>query len=71
MIQLAKEMRLFMTDDLVGAVPMMFLPPGFTRLAAVEDYIRAKARARLPARYDLLRRIFLYKTLLPGRFRDV
>ena len=41
-----KEMRLFMTDDLVGRGLPMFLPNGYTVWQELENYIKEKERAR-------------------------
>ena len=41
-----KEMRLFMTDDLVGRGLPMFLPNGYIIWQQLEDYIKGKERER-------------------------
>ncbi|MBR6208608.1 MAG: threonine--tRNA ligase [Oscillospiraceae bacterium] len=43
--KIGKEMRLFMTDDLVGRGLPMFLPNGYTVWLELERYIKAKERA--------------------------
>ena len=42
--RIGKEMRLFMTDDLVGKGLPMFLPRGYTVWQILEDYIKGKER---------------------------
>ena len=55
--KIGKEMRLFMTDDLVGRGLPMFLPNGYTVWQQLEEYIKGQgARARLPACHDSLHR---------------
>ena len=44
--KIGKEMRLFMTDDLVGRGLPMYLPNGYTIWQQLEDYIKEKERAR-------------------------
>ena len=44
--KIGKEMRLFMTDDLVGRGLPMFLPNGYTVWQELENYIKEKERAR-------------------------
>ena len=44
--KIGKEMGLFMTDDLVGRGLPMFLPAGYTVWQELENYIKAKERAR-------------------------
>ena len=44
--KIGKEMRLFMTDDLVGRGLPMFLPNGYTVWQELENYIKAKERER-------------------------
>ena len=44
--KIGKEMRLFMTDDLVGRGLPMFLPNGYTVWQQLEDYIKGKERDR-------------------------
>ncbi len=44
--KIGKEMRLFMTDDLVGRGLPMFLPNGYTVWQQLEDYIKGKERER-------------------------
>ena len=44
--RIGKEMGLFMTDDLVGRGLPMFLPNGYTVWQELENYIKAKERAR-------------------------
>ena len=44
--KIGKEMRLFMTDDLVGRGLPMFLPNGYTVWQQLEDYIKQKERDR-------------------------
>src|SRR5699024_7016817 len=41
-----REMQLFMTDDLVGRGLPMFLPNGYVVWQELENYIKAKERAR-------------------------
>ncbi len=43
--RIGKEMRLFMTDDLVGKGLPMFLPKGYIIWQELENYIKAKERA--------------------------
>ena len=43
--RIGKDMRLFMTDDLVGRGLPMFLPKGYTIWQELEDYIKDKERA--------------------------
>ena len=40
--KIGKELRLFMTDDLVGRGMPMYLPKGYTLWKELEDYIREK-----------------------------
>ena len=42
--KIGREMRLFMTDDLVGRGLPMFLPNGYTVWMELENYIKAKER---------------------------
>ena len=42
--RIGKEMRLFMTDDLIGKGLPMFLPKGYTIWQQLEDYIKQKER---------------------------
>ena len=42
--RIGKEMRLFMTDDLVGKGLPMFLPNGYTVWQELENYIKEKER---------------------------
>ena len=42
--KIGKEMRLFMTDDLIGKGLPMFLPKGYTVWQQLEDYIKEKER---------------------------
>ncbi len=42
--KIGKEMRLFMTDDLIGKGLPMFLPRGYIVWQELEDYIKAKER---------------------------
>lgn len=42
--KIGKEMRLFMTDDLIGKGLPMYLPNGYTVWQELEDYIKAKER---------------------------
>ena len=43
--RIGREMKLFMTDDLVGKGLPMFLPKGYTIWQLLEDYIKEKERA--------------------------
>ena len=43
--RIGREMRLFMTDDLVGKGLPMFLPKGYTVWQELENYIKEKERA--------------------------
>ena len=42
--KIGKDMRLFMTDDLIGKGLPMFLPKGYTVWQELEDYIKDKER---------------------------
>ena len=42
--KIGKEMRLFMTDDLIGKGLPMFLPKGYTVWQELEEYIKEKER---------------------------
>ncbi|MBR0512862.1 MAG: threonine--tRNA ligase [Clostridia bacterium] len=42
--RIGKDMRLFMTDDLIGKGLPMFLPKGYTIWMELENYIKAKER---------------------------
>ncbi len=42
--RIGRDMRLFMTDDLVGKGLPMFLPKGYTLWMELENYIKAKER---------------------------
>lgn len=42
--RIGKQMRLFMTDDLIGKGLPMFLPKGYTIWQQLEDYIKEKER---------------------------
>ncbi len=42
--KIGKDMRLFMTDDLIGRGLPMFLPNGYTVWQELENYIKAKER---------------------------
>ncbi len=42
--RIGRDMRLFMTDDLVGKGLPMFLPKGYTLWIELENYIKAKER---------------------------
>ena len=42
--KIGKDMRLFMTDDLIGKGLPMFLPKGYTIWQELEDYIKDKER---------------------------
>ena len=44
--KIGREMQLFMTDDLVGRGLPMFLPNGYVVWQELENYIKAKERAR-------------------------
>ncbi|MBO6112394.1 MAG: threonine--tRNA ligase [Lachnospiraceae bacterium] len=43
--KIGKQMKLFMTDDLIGKGLPMFLPKGYTIWQQLEDYIKEKERA--------------------------
>ena len=43
--RIGREMKLFMTDDLIGKGLPMFLPKGYTVWQQLEDYIKEKERA--------------------------
>ena len=42
--KIGKDMNLFMTDDLIGKGPPMFLPKGYTIWPELENYIKEKER---------------------------
>jgi threonyl-tRNA synthetase len=62
--KIGKEMRLFMTDDLVGRGLPMFLPNGYTVWQQLEDYIKGKERERgyLHVMTPCIGTVNLYKT---------
>ena len=62
--KIGKEMRLFMTDDLVGRGLPMFLPAGYTVWQELENYIKEKERARgyLHVMTPCIGTVNLYKT---------
>ena len=62
--KIGKEMGLFMTDDLVGRGLPMFLPAGYTVWQELENYIKAKERARgyLHVMTPCIGTVNLYKT---------
>ena len=62
--KIGKEMRLFMTDDLVGRGLPMFLPNGYTVWQQLEDYIKEKERKRgyLHVMTPCVGTVDLYKT---------
>ena len=62
--KIGKEMRLFMTDDLVGRGLPMFLPNGYIIWQQLEDYIKGKERERgyLHVMTPCIGTVNLYKT---------
>ena len=62
--KIGKEMRLFMTDDLVGRGLPMFLPNGYTVWQELENYIKEKERERgyLHVMTPCIGTVGLYKT---------